>query len=64
METILIVEDDRTVRHALKRLFEYEGYKVEVSGDGQSAFERFHVLPPTAIIGSGVTRRAGKGCLS
>ena len=50
METILIVEDDRTVRHALKRLFEYEGYKVEVSGDGQSALERFHVLPPTAII--------------
>ena len=50
METILIVEDDRSVRNALKRLFEYEGYKVEVSGDGQSALERFNVLPPTAII--------------
>jgi two-component system, OmpR family, alkaline phosphatase synthesis response regulator PhoP len=50
METILIVEDDRTVQKALKRLFEYEGYKVEVSGDGQSALERFRVLLPTAII--------------
>ena len=50
METILIVEDDRTVQNALKWLFEYEGYQVEVSGDGQSAQERFRVLHPTAII--------------
>src|SRR5579864_3785063 len=34
----------RTVQKALKRLFEYEGYKVEVGGDRQSALERFRVL--------------------
>jgi DNA-binding response OmpR family regulator len=50
METILVVEDDRSVQKALKRLFEYEGYKVEISGDGQSALERFRVLLPNAII--------------
>jgi DNA-binding response OmpR family regulator len=50
METILVVEDDRSVQKALKRLFEYEGYKVEVCGDGQSALETFRVLLPNAII--------------
>ena len=33
MERILIVEDDQAVQKALKRLFEAEGYNVEISGD-------------------------------
>ncbi len=37
---VLVVEDDPTVQKALKRLFEVEGYAVEIHGDGQSALER------------------------
>ena len=50
METILIVEDDEAVQKTLKRLFEYEGYKVEVRGDGGSAMEAFRSVGPTAIV--------------
>ena len=46
METILIVEDDRAVQKALKRLFESEGYKVDVQGDGKSALEEYRNAMP------------------
>jgi len=49
METILVVEDDRTVQKVLKRLFEYEGYNVQVCGDGQSALDAVRIGTPTAI---------------
>ena len=35
MERILVVEDDRAVQKALKRLFEAEGFAVEISADGK-----------------------------
>jgi len=44
MERILIAEDDRTVQKALLRLFEHEGFKVDVAGDGKSAIEAFHAI--------------------
>jgi DNA-binding response OmpR family regulator len=50
METILIVEDDQGTQKALKRLFESEGYAVEIRGDGKSALEAFRTTAPTAII--------------
>ena len=50
MDTILVIEDDRTIEKALRRLFEYEGYKVEVCSDGQSALERFRTAAPTAVV--------------
>src|SRR5260370_14802317 len=50
METILIVENDRSTQKALKRLFESEGYAVEIRGDGKSALEAFRTAAPTAII--------------
>ena len=50
METILVVEDDRTVQRVLRRLFEFEGYKVEVCGDGRAALDAFRAAPPTALI--------------
>jgi DNA-binding response OmpR family regulator len=50
MERILIVDDDRAVQKALKRLFESEGYDTEISGDGKSALEAFRTSAPTAVI--------------
>ena len=35
MERVLVIEDDRAVQKALKRLFEAEGYAVDVASDGQ-----------------------------
>src|SRR5438045_9028890 len=50
MERILVVEDDRAVQKALKRLFEAEGFSVEISADGKSALEAFRTVAPAAIV--------------
>jgi two-component system, OmpR family, alkaline phosphatase synthesis response regulator PhoP len=50
MERILVVEDDRAVQRALKRLFETEGFAVEISADGKSALEAFRVTAPAAVV--------------
>ncbi|HEV2379571.1 MAG TPA: response regulator transcription factor [Terriglobia bacterium] len=47
---ILVVEDDPAVQKALKRLFETEGYAVEVQADGQSAMESFQASAPAAVV--------------
>jgi DNA-binding response OmpR family regulator len=47
---ILVVEDDPAVQRALKRLFETEGFTVEVQSDGRSALESFQASSPTAIV--------------
>lgn len=47
---ILVVEDDPAVQKALKRLFETEGYAVEVQSDGQSALESFQASAPAAVV--------------
>jgi len=50
MGRILVVEDDPAVQKALKRLFESEGYAVEVQANGKSALESFQAAPPAVII--------------
>src|SRR6202049_339083 len=50
MGRILVVEDDPSVQKALKRLFETEGFTVEVQSNGQSAWESFQAAAPLAII--------------
>src|SRR6267154_1728890 len=47
---ILVVEDDPAVQKALKRLFESEGYSVEIQANGKSALESFQASPPAVII--------------
>jgi DNA-binding response OmpR family regulator len=47
---VLVVEDDPTVQKALKRLFEAEGYTVEIQANGQAALESFRAAPPAVII--------------
>ncbi|MGA9389306.1 MAG: response regulator transcription factor [Candidatus Sulfotelmatobacter sp.] len=50
MGRILVVEDDPAVQKALRRLFETEGYTVEVQANGQSALESYQAAPPAVII--------------
>jgi DNA-binding response OmpR family regulator len=47
---ILVVEDDPAVQKALRRLFETEGYTVEIQSDGRSALDSFQSAPPAAIV--------------
>src|SRR5580698_9483949 len=50
MERILVVEDDRAVQKALKRLFEAEGFAVEISSDGKSALAAYRATTPSAVV--------------
>lgn len=47
---ILVVEDDPAVQKALRRLFETEGYAVEVQSDGKSALDSVQASAPAAIV--------------
>ncbi len=50
METILVVEDDRAVQKALKRLFASNGYEVEIAHNGNEGLEAFAAASPSAVI--------------
>ncbi len=50
VKKILVVEDDRAIQKALRRLFESEGYVVEVTADGKAGLEAFHSSPPSAVV--------------
>jgi len=45
-----VIEDDRTVQKALKRLFEGAGYRVDSRFDGSAGLEAFRALPPSAVV--------------
>ena len=49
-DRILVVEDDRAVQKALKRLFEAEGYNVQIAPDGTTAVELFRAGQPAAVV--------------
>ena len=50
MEKILIVEDDRRVQKALRRLFETEGYVVDAAFDGTAGLQAARSAPPSAVV--------------
>jgi DNA-binding response OmpR family regulator len=49
-ERILIIEDDRAVQKALLRLFEGEGFQVEVASNGMVGLEMFRAAAPSALV--------------
>jgi DNA-binding response OmpR family regulator len=49
-ERILVIEDDRAIQRALKRLFEAEDYGVHISGDGCAGLETFRSVHPSLVI--------------
>ena len=50
MDRILVVEDDRAVQKALKRLFESEGYVVDSAFDGIAGLGSFRAATPSAVV--------------
>src|SRR5208283_1990887 len=49
-ERILVIEDDRAVQKALKRLFEGEGFAVDIAGNGAAGLELFRTAPPAVLV--------------
>jgi len=50
VEKILVVEDDRAVQKALKRLLESEDYSVEITSDGLGGLEAFRATSPDLVM--------------
>jgi two-component system response regulator MprA len=47
---ILVVDDDRAVRESLRRSLEFNGYQVELAGDGAQALEAIIANRPDAMV--------------
>lgn len=50
MQTILVIDDDDSLRDTIGLMLEQEGYKVSLSADGREGFERFHSLKPDLLL--------------
>ena len=48
--TILVVEDDPRMQKVLQRIFDEEGYRVVLAGDGLAGVEAFHAKEPLAVV--------------
>ena len=49
-ERVLVIEDDRAVQKALRRLFEAEGFAVDVAGNGAAGLEMFRAAAPSVLV--------------
>jgi two-component system response regulator MprA len=47
---ILVVEDDAAVRDSLGRTLRFEGYQVDIAGDGQAALDVVRAGEPDAVV--------------
>jgi two-component system, OmpR family, response regulator MprA len=47
---ILVVDDDRAVRESLRRSLAFNGYQVDLAGDGQAAMEAITARRPDAMV--------------
>ncbi len=50
VERILVIEDDRGVQKALKRLFEGEGFAVDIASNGAAGLEMFRAVTPSIVV--------------
>jgi two-component system response regulator MprA len=47
---ILVVDDDPTITRMLRRTLTYEGYRVSIATDGETALRLAHQLQPSAVV--------------
>ncbi len=47
---ILVIEDDRAVQKTLKRLFEGEGFVMDMAGNGDAGLEMFRAATPSLLV--------------
>jgi DNA-binding response OmpR family regulator len=50
MERILVIEDDPKVQKAMTRLFEPEGFGVDIAADGPAGIEMFSAREPRIVL--------------
>lgn len=50
METILVIEDNRSMQRTLQRLFESDGLRVQLADDGAAGLDAFRKQVPSAVI--------------
>jgi DNA-binding response OmpR family regulator len=48
--TVLVIEDDPRMQKVLQRIFQQEGYRVVVAGDGQAGLDNFRSYEPVAVV--------------
>ena len=48
--TVLVVDDEASIRESLRMILEYEGYRVEEAEGGKSALARMGDRPPDAVL--------------
>ncbi len=50
MKTVLIIDDDKSVRDSLKMILEYERYEVEFAENGEQGLQRIETVRPDAVM--------------
>jgi CheY-like chemotaxis protein len=50
MQTILLVDDDRSILVAWKRILQLEGYRVETASDGETGLAAANKVQPVLVI--------------
>jgi DNA-binding response OmpR family regulator len=50
MQTILLVDDDRSILVAWKRILQLEGYRVEMASDGEAGLAAANRVQPDLVI--------------
>ena len=50
MDRILVIEDDPKVQRSMSRLFEPEGFSVEIAPSGETGLQAFDMRPPSVVI--------------
>jgi CheY-like chemotaxis protein len=50
MAKILVVEDDPLMSRMYQKIFTFEGYEVEMAGDGEEGIEKVRSTKPTLVL--------------
>ena len=50
MDTVLVVEDSRPMQRTLQRLFEADGFTVQIASDGVAGLESFRKQSPNVVV--------------